>query len=78
MQRCHRASCDCYVLSGVSLGDGVEEINKHAFATCTSLRHIIIPNAVKAIGYGAYWGWSGLTTVTLSEDRLEKIREDGI
>jgi hypothetical protein len=38
----------------VIFNDGLEEIGKRAFCECTSLREIIIPNAVKRIKDGAF------------------------
>jgi hypothetical protein len=46
--------CECSQLTTVILGEGLEEIGKHAFGRCTSLYDISIPPAVKSIKDGAF------------------------
>jgi hypothetical protein len=55
-----------------TLGDGVEVIRKYAFNECSSLRGIVIPNAVKSIKEGALGNCSWSTTVILGNE-LEEI-----
>lgn len=38
-------------------------IGNHAFADCTGLTEITIPNSVTSIDYSAFWGCSGLKSV---------------
>jgi hypothetical protein len=56
----------------VLFNDDLEEIGVEAFALCTLLHEIVIPNAVKTIRCAAFYFCSGLTNVTLGEG-LEEI-----
>ncbi|MDR0832461.1 MAG: leucine-rich repeat protein [Bacillales bacterium] len=46
-------------------GKAVTSIGDGAFANCSSITSIVIPNSVIDIGIGAFWGCSSLTTVTI-------------
>jgi len=56
----------------VTLGDGLEEIGRGAFNSCTSMEEIVIPKAVRAIGEGAFSECTRLTRATLG-DGVEEI-----
>ena len=62
-------------LAVVILNDGLEEIGQAAFAHCTTLYEIVMPNSVKNIRGGAFIGCLGLTTVTLGNG-LEEIGKE--
>ncbi len=47
----------------MTLGEGLEEIREKTFKECTSLRHIVIPPAVKVIDDSAFNNCSNLTSV---------------
>ena len=49
-------------------------IEQAAFAQCSSLTSIVIPNSVTSIGVNAFWGCSGLTSVTI-QDGITCIEE---
>ena len=70
---------DCSGLTLVTIGNSVTSIGKAAFKYCTSLTSIEIPNSVTYIGSGwdagAFWGCSGLTSVTV--DIEEPLSIDG-
>ena len=69
------AFADCRVtLAIVILNDEPEEIGDGAFAYCTSIGEIVIPNAVGAIKEWPFRSCTGLTIVTLG-DGLEVIEE---
>ena len=48
------AFCNCGVLDGVYIPDGVVAINDGAFDNCSSIRDITIPATVTTIGKGAF------------------------
>ena len=43
----------------------VTHISSYAFADCTSLTSVTIPNSVTSIGEAAFWGCSSLSSVTI-------------
>jgi hypothetical protein len=56
---------------------GWRRLGAHPFDSCDSLRHIVIPNTVKAIKRGTFHGYEKLTTVNL-EYGLEEIWDSAI
>lgn len=52
---------------GAKIAQGIRTINKFAFAYCTSLKSIEIPNTVQIIGKSAFIGCEGLTKIDLSQ-----------
>ena len=44
----------------------MSEIGEEAFLNCVSLKSIAIPKSVCRIGYNAFYGCKGLTSVTIS------------
>lgn len=46
-------------------GKPIVEISARAFADCTGLTDITIPETVEVIGDGAFWGCTGLTRIVL-------------
>lgn len=54
----------CYDLTEVEFGN-VRFIGSYAFAFCTSLESMTIPNSVEAIGAGVFRGCTALTSVNL-------------
>jgi len=55
----------CAKLTGVTIPDGITDIEDYAFRDCTSLTGITIPNGVFNIGTGAFYGCSCLTGITI-------------
>lgn len=58
----------CYELASlknVVIGDEVQKIGEHAFAGCTGLISVTIPNSVTSIGANAFAGCTGLTSVSI-------------
>ena len=49
----------------MTLGNSVKTISSHAFAGCTSLQSINIPNAVTHIGGAAFDGCTGMKSATI-------------
>jgi len=49
----------------IVIGTGVTTIGNNAFASCTSLALITIPNSVAAIGFAAFSGCHSLTSITI-------------
>lgn len=46
-------------------GDKVEQIGYRAFADCTGLRELVLPDSVQTLGNGAFSGCTSLTKATL-------------
>jgi hypothetical protein len=69
-----RAFEGCLQLTTVNGGEGLEEIGEAAFS-CTTLKQILIPRAVKAIKEKVFWYCAQLSSVILG-DGLEEIGED--
>ena len=51
----------------ITLLDGLKTIKPYAFAGCTSLTSITIPNSVTSIGWGAFWGCISLTSIIIPD-----------
>ena len=62
-----RAFYGCTLITGVTLGNGVENIGDAAFCGCDSLTSITIPGSVTNIGASAFSGCDSLTNITISE-----------
>ncbi|MBR2831456.1 MAG: S-layer homology domain-containing protein [Oscillospiraceae bacterium] len=48
-------------------GKVVTSIGMFAFADCSSLTNVTIPDSVTSIKFGAFWGCNSLTSVTISD-----------
>lgn len=59
-------------IKAVVIGADVTSIGDYAFADCTGLESIEIPNGVTVIGYGAFSGCEGLASVAMSNG-VQKI-----
>ena len=59
-------------ITDVILLEGVEEISEGAFADCTSLQNIRMPESLTKIGFNAFSDCTGLTDVTIP-DRVTYI-----
>ena len=70
-----RAFDRCTLLRSVKLYEGLEHIQRLAFAGCTSLESIAIPSTVQVVGEEAFRACKKLRSVKLCEG-LERI-EDG-
>lgn len=57
----------------MSIGNGLTRMDTYAFAYCSGLTRLTIPNNVTWIGYGAFSGCSNLTDVTI-EDGTEALK----
>ena len=62
-----RAFYGCMLITGVTLGNGVENIGDAVFCGCDSLTSITIPGSVTNIGASAFSGCDSLTNITISE-----------
>lgn len=60
------AFANCYRLSSVNLGTGLETLDGHAFEGCTSLNMIEIPQSLEIIGSQAMAGCKKLDLVTFN------------
>ena len=58
-------------LEFVTIIEGIDSIEDHAFYQCASLREIVLPGTVKSIGTRAFSGCSGLTSLDLPDGLLE-------
>lgn len=57
---------DEHPLISVTIPSSLKYINDGAFAGCTNLNSVKIPNnGVSVIGYGAFWGCSSLTSIDI-------------
>ena len=59
------AFTQCGGLTSVTIPNSVTEIGEEAFAWCFQATSLTIPNSV-SIGYRAFYGWGGLTSLTLT------------
>lgn len=57
----------CGKLKTVTFGEGVEEINTGAFASCGQLSALVCPSSLRTIGENAFMYCSSLSDVTLNE-----------
>ncbi len=55
------------IIPSMIKGIEVKALGKNAFATCSGLTSIAIPNSVTVIGDDAFCGCSGLTSITIPE-----------
>ncbi len=60
-------------ITKVVIPEGVEKINAYAFANLTALEEIVLPSTLEAIEYGAFYGCSGLKTISFSGENNLKI-----
>ena len=67
-------SSGCSGITTVTLCEGLEKIGEGAFANCTLIQRIILPDTVKLIQKWAFIHCSGLTAVSLG-DGLEEIEQ---
>ena len=51
----------------INVKKGTKRINQYAFAQCTGLRDITIPESVTSIGKYAFYSCTGLTSITIPE-----------
>ena len=58
---------DCYSLKSVTLEEGVEEIGAYAFAYCSNLTDLTMPQFMTSLGNQAFVDCKGLTSVTVPE-----------
>ena len=61
-------------LTSVKFGNNVTEINRDAFANCTGLINVTIPESVSSIGYCAFEGCTGLSTIYIPNS-VKRIAE---
>ena len=52
---------DCVALEEVTLGEGLSYISSYVFRNCKSLKEIIIPDSVRKVETGAFYGCESLT-----------------
>ena len=57
----------CTMLTNVTVGDGVTQIDDFAFVGCTGLTEITIPDSVTRIGEGAFSGCTALANITVPD-----------
>ena len=62
-----RAFYGCTLITGVTLGNGVENIGDAAFCGCDSLTSITIPGSVINVGASAFSGCETLANITIGE-----------
>ena len=58
----------CSVLTSVTLGDNVTNIEPSAFHNCTGLSSIVLPSGVTSIGEGTFSGYTWLTSITIGNN----------
>ena len=61
----HSLSINGTLLNNLFIPDGVAEIKKNVFFSCSSFTSVTIPNSVTSIGSDAFYNCSGLTSVTI-------------
>ena len=66
------AAKECWV---IKFDSEVTSIGEYAFAYCSSLTSVTIPDSVTTIGYGAFEGCSSLTSVTIGNS-VTTIEDD--
>ena len=66
-----KAFAECGGLTGITLPDGVKEIDYAAFAMCENLAKIIIPNGVTKIGEGAFACCTSLAILIIPDSVTE-------
>ena len=59
---------NCYNVTVLDLGNGVERIESGAFQRCSSIQEIIIPDTVTYIGGNAFEGCSSVKKLTVGEN----------
>ena len=65
-------------ITSVTIPEGVEIIEYHAFAHCNSLKSITIPASVKYIGSNVFQGSTNLTSITVASGNPYYSSEGGI
>lgn len=68
----YEAFYDCYCITSLTLGSGLETIGDYAFEYCSGITSVTIPDNVKSIGYGAFYYCSSLSTAVIG-DGVETI-----
>jgi len=51
----------------LTLPQGITDIKKHTFTSCSSLTSIVIPEGVESVGEGAFYGCHNVSMVTLPD-----------
>ena len=54
-------------IRSLSIGEQVESIGKYAFAYCSGLQTVVIPNSVTYLGEGAFYCCDNLSAITIPE-----------
>ena len=54
-------------IRSLSIGEQVESIGKYAFAYCSGLQTVVIPNSVTSLGEGAFYCCDNLSAITIPE-----------
>lgn len=54
-------------LFGITIPEGITEIEEGVFSNCTWLRSVVIPSSVTSIGNQAFEGCSALTSITIPD-----------
>ena len=54
-------------IRSLSIGEQVESIGKYAFAYCSGLQTVVIPNNVTSLGEGAFYCCDNLSAITIPE-----------
>ena len=60
-------------ITKVIIPEGVEKINRYAFANLTGLEEIVLPSTLRSIEYGAFYGCSALEKITFSSENNLQI-----
>ena len=57
----------------ITILEGVEKIGNCAFHSCTSIEHVILPQSIKEISYGAFVNCRALKKIEIEDNQLGKI-----
>ena len=58
---------NCFMLTSITIHDGVTSIGDRAFSGCSGLTSVTIPDSVKSIGEDAFANCSSLTAVNITD-----------